>query len=107
MAVLLLLVLFRIVAEIVVGHEGEAEPGGEHEDDPPRQYDGPEDPVGHPQNQMDFALGVVAQDVSGPDAPGESDGPDNHDEQAFAPSMAQELLLLVGRTGHGEKPTGG
>src|SRR5262245_39228178 len=89
--------LFGILAKVVIGHVREAEPHGECQANPPRQYDTPEDPVRYAEDQADvFGRAVIAQEVSGADAPGQVDRPDRHDEKALAASVPQELLFLTG-----------
>ena len=89
-------------AKVVVGHEGEAKPGREGENDDPGDDNAPENPIRDADNESDRSrIATIAEQVANGEEPSQRKGPDRHDEQAFAARVAQELLFLSDRLCHG------
>src|SRR5262249_39945431 len=92
--------LVRVLAQIVVRHDAEAEPHRKRQAQTPRKNDTPEHPVGHTENEgYGRWIAVVAHEVTGHHTPDQCQEPDAHEQPAFAAGMAEELLHFAGIKG--------
>src|SRR5262249_19557987 len=92
--------LVRVLAQIVVGHDAEAEPHRKGEAQPPGKDDAPEHPIRHVEDEeYGGRIAVIAHQVTGRHTPDQRQEPHAHEQPAFAAGMAEKLLFFAGIQG--------
>src|SRR5579864_4659883 len=92
--------LVRVLAQIVVRHDAEAEPHRKRQAQSPGKDDAPEHPVRHAENEDDsFRIALVTHQEAGRHAPDQRREPHAQEQHTFAARMAKKLLLFAGIQG--------